>query len=160
MADLQSVVGSGLNKVQEGLETGKKKIETAKEINQMKKDLQQLQAEKALQLTRIGQRIHYMYRRKEFKDEEVQEIAENMKAVDKKIWNLHKQIAEFEREVDSLACASCGANVSMEDKFCAGCGIPVEKPKLEVTVGNCSCCGTPVNESYKYCTACGQLLSE
>ncbi len=158
MADFQSVVGSGLNKVQEGLETGKKKLETAKETNQMKKDLQQLQVEKALQITRIGQRAHFLYRCKNFEDDVVKETAQKMEELDKKIWDLQKQIAAMEVEVGSLNCAKCGAGVGSEDKFCAGCGAVVEKPKPDEPVGDCTCCGTPVNENYNFCTACGQML--
>lgn len=52
----------------------------------------------------------------------------------------------------TIKCASCGAEVNANAKFCSECGAKVEKNKF------CSNCGKQVKANAKFCTECGNKL--
>ncbi|MDW7652116.1 MAG: zinc ribbon domain-containing protein [Bacillota bacterium] len=158
MVDMQSVVGSGLNKVQEGLQTGKKKIDVVRELSQLKKEVKQLQVEKALQLTKVGEQAYHLCCRQELSDSVIQEIADKLFVLDRKIWQTQKQIAEVERENNAVACSNCGEKVGAEDKFCGGCGTQVNRQVQETAGVECGRCSVLIEENCKFCPACGVQL--
>ncbi|MBJ3788648.1 zinc ribbon domain-containing protein, partial [Bacillus sp. OA1] len=55
MSDLQTKLGSGMNKLQEGIEQGKMKLQVAQEIAQLKKGMQVQMQKKAGVLLEVGQ---------------------------------------------------------------------------------------------------------
>ncbi len=56
------------------------------------------------------------------------------------------------KPMDTIKCASCGAEVNSNSKFCSECGAKIEKNKF------CSNCGKQVSANAKFCTECGNKL--
>ena len=57
-------------------------------------------------------------------------------------------------------CASCGAPLAEDAKFCASCGTKVEEPEPEVVEAEvvpptCASCGAPLEDEANFCTQCG-----
>lgn len=58
------------------------------------------------------------------------------------------------------ACASCGAPLTEDAKFCTSCGAKVEEPspevvEAEVVPPTCASCGAPLEDEANFCTQCG-----
>jgi len=54
----------------------------------------------------------------------------------------------------TVACPSCGAQLSADAKFCRECGARIEAP-VEITENVCPECGAAVPEGGKFCGSCG-----
>jgi len=58
LSDLQTKLGNGMNKLQEGIEQGKIKLQVAQEIAQLKKEIQVQLHKKTEVLLEVGQQIY------------------------------------------------------------------------------------------------------
>ena len=59
LSDLQTKLGSGMNKLQEGIEQGKMKLQVAQEIAQLKKGMQVQMQKKAEVLLEVGRKCMF-----------------------------------------------------------------------------------------------------
>ena len=59
LSDLQTKLGSGMNKLQEGIEQGKMKLQVAQEIAQLKKGMQVQMQKKAEVLLEVGSKCMF-----------------------------------------------------------------------------------------------------
>lgn len=58
---------------------------------------------------------------------------------------------------NALKCPQCGAIVDPNNKFCAGCGAPLQQPTVDGVV--CPHCGGVCREGSRFCTHCGQSIT-
>lgn len=68
-------------------------------------------------------------------------------------------------------CPFCGRHIASGDRFCAGCGRPVEEGRRELVARMlseqyeaaedpvCPACGSPVREGDRFCISCGAKLA-
>ncbi|MBO5138191.1 MAG: zinc ribbon domain-containing protein [Bacilli bacterium] len=55
-----------------------------------------------------------------------------------------------------MKCINCGFNNSDSSKFCASCGLKLEKPEYNPNTNTFKCsCGVDVLEGSKFCPRCG-----
>lgn len=60
----------------------------------------------------------------------------------------------------TLACASCGAPIAPNKKFCANCGTPVTSGRAApVAPASCANCGTIIKPGTKFCKNCGAAIT-
>lgn len=53
----------------------------------------------------------------------------------------------------STICPSCGATVAAGNRFCTGCGKPLDVPRF------CGKCGAPMDANAKFCGKCGNTVA-
>ena len=121
MSDLQSKFGSGMNKLQEGIEQGKMKLQVAQEVAQLKKITQEKLQVKAEILLELGQTTYMQLRNDEVRVDVLKSIIEPVQELDVAIYNTRKQIANLQNQGQKGQC-SCGGPLSLNDKFCGQCG--------------------------------------
>lgn len=75
------------------------------------------------------------------------------------------RVAEFEVKAKELKgiriCPSCGADVSVQSKFCTKCGEKMPEIEMPVSANQnmfCTGCGTKVPAGSKFCTTCGKAM--
>jgi RNA polymerase subunit RPABC4/transcription elongation factor Spt4 len=61
--------------------------------------------------------------------------------------------------ISGLACASCGAILQPDQKFCGSCGAPAPAPApvpaTETPTKFCISCGTKIPSNMNFCGSCG-----
>ncbi|MGH1026678.1 zinc ribbon domain-containing protein, partial [Bacillus paranthracis] len=87
MSDLQSKFGSGMNKLQEGIEQGKMKLQVAQEVAQLKKITQEKLQAKTEILLELGQMAYMQLRNDEVRVDVLKNIIEPVQELDVAIYN-------------------------------------------------------------------------
>lgn len=103
-------------------------------------------------------------------------LYEGIAQIDAQRAQIQQQLDQIKAEQEAAAaaahtlrCPSCGAYVSATDRFCSGCGMPVEQivtmqqrvpePPVYASSTPCPVCGAPVQEGDSFCMNCGSRLS-
>ncbi|AZJ23313.1 zinc ribbon domain-containing protein [Bacillus wiedmannii bv. thuringiensis] len=157
MSDLQTKLGSGMNKLQEGIEQGKMKLQVAQEIAQLKKEMQVQMQKKAEVLLEIGQRVYVQLRGNGVDEASLQEMIAPVQEFDVAIYQARKRIVELQKQQGEKATCECGGPLSINDKFCGSCGKP--NPMLAIEhegeTTNCISCNEHIDQKSTYCPVCG-----
>ncbi len=97
MSDLQTKLGSGMNKLQEGIEQGKMKLQVAQEIAQLKRDAS-ANAEKAEVLLEVGQQVYVQLRGSGVNEASLKEMIAPVQEFDVAIYQARKRIVELQKQ--------------------------------------------------------------
>ncbi|CKE56224.1 zinc ribbon domain-containing protein [Bacillus cereus group sp. MYBK77-1] len=161
MSDLQSKFGSGMNKLQEGIEQGKMKLQVAQEVAQLKKITQEKLQAKTEILLELGQMAYMQLRNDEVRVDVLKNIIEPVQELDVAIYNTRKQIANLQNQGQKGQC-SCGGPLSVNDKFCGQCGKENELLLQSKNAENESCtsCGEQIATEATFCPVCGMKQSK
>ncbi|EEL79430.1 hypothetical protein bcere0028_48940 [Bacillus cereus AH1271] len=157
MSDLQTKLGSGMNKLQEGIEQGKMKLQVAQEIAQLKKGMQVQMQRKAEVLLEVGQKVYVQLRGHGVNESSLKEMIAPVQEFDVAIYQARKRIIELQKQQGEKATCECGGPLSMNDKFCGSCG----NPNLMLVVendgetANCISCDEHIDKNSTYCPVCG-----
>ena len=86
---------------------------------------------------------------------------------------LQAQLADLDAAAsadETLVCPNCHSQISAGDRFCSGCGMPVEQIRAQqqasasesqtASPATCPRCGTPIVPGSQFCTNCGYRLDE
>ncbi|HFU4563379.1 TPA: zinc ribbon domain-containing protein [Bacillus cereus] len=162
MSDLQTKLGSGMNKLQEGIEQGKMKLQVAQEIAQLKKGMQVQMQKKAEVLLEVGQQVYVQLRGSGVNEASLKEMIAPVQEFDVAIYQARKRIVELQKQQGEKATCECGGPLSINDKFCGSCGKP--NPMLAVEnegeMVNCISCNEHIDKNSTYCPVCGIKQSE
>jgi len=157
LSDLQTKLGSGMNKLQEGIEQGKMKLQVAQEIAQLKKGMQVQMQRKAEVLLEVGQKVYVQLRGHGVNESSLKEMIAPVQEFDVAIYQARKRIIELQKQQGEKATCECGGPLSMNDKFCGSCGNP--NPMLVVEndgeTANCISCDEHIDKNSTYCPVCG-----
>ncbi|WP_100401601.1 zinc ribbon domain-containing protein [Bacillus sp. FJAT-42315] len=158
MSDLQTKLGGGLNKIQDGLQFGKQKIQIVQEVSQLKKLIQESNLERNELLIQLGEEVYKKIRMKELSNENWSTKVAALSIVDLKIYQAQQAITEINKaSVQQNACPNCQNPITSEDKFCGSCGTKVEqeKPVDNIETVDCTICEEQIPISSKFCPCCG-----
>ncbi|MDM5435866.1 zinc ribbon domain-containing protein [Bacillus hominis] len=157
MSDLQTTLGSGMNKLQEGIEQGKQKLQIAQEIAQLKKGIQVQMQKKAGVLLELGQQVYVQLRGNGVNEASLKEMISPIQEFDVAIYQARKRIVELQKQQGEKATCECGGPLSINDRFCGSCGNP--NPMLAVESNseqeNCITCNEYIDKNATYCPVCG-----
>ncbi|CAM4063871.1 hypothetical protein BAMA_01100 [Bacillus manliponensis] len=162
MSDLQTKLGNGMNKLQEGIEQGKIKLQTAQEIAQLKKEINSQLQQKAEILLELGQRTYVQLRNGSLREEELKQLIVPVQNIDISIYNAYDNIANLQQEQHKKGTCTCGGTLAATDKFCGQCGqkntMLVEQRKVETV--SCLSCEVSIAKESMFCPACGMKQSK
>ena len=96
LSDLQTKLGSGMNKLQEGIEQGKMKLQVAQEIAQLKKGMQVQMQKKAEVLLEVGQQVYVQLRGSGVNEASLKEMIAPVQEFDVAIYQARKRIVELQ----------------------------------------------------------------
>ncbi|MEI4620728.1 zinc ribbon domain-containing protein [Bacillus pfraonensis] len=157
MSDLQTKLGSGMNKLQEGIEQGKMKLQVAQEIAQLKKEIQVQLQKKTEVLLDLGQKVYVQLRDSGVNEAELKQLVTPIQVFDVAIYQARKRIVELQKQQGEKATCECGGSLSINDKFCGSCGKP--NPMLAVESSEekvaCVACNEHIAKNAIYCPVCG-----
>ncbi|HEK9101234.1 TPA: zinc ribbon domain-containing protein [Bacillus pseudomycoides] len=157
MSDLQTKLGSGMNKLQEGIEQGKMKLQVAQEIAQLKKEIQVQLQKKTEVLLDLGQKVYVQLRDSGVNEAELKQLVTPIQVFDVAIYQARKRIVELQKQQGEKATCECGGSLSINDKFCGSCGKP--NPMLAVESSEekvaCVACNEHIAKNSIYCPVCG-----
>lgn len=162
LSDLQTKLGSGMNKLQEGIEQGKMKLQVVQEIAQLKKEVQDQLHKKTEILLELGQQVYVQLRGNGVKEEQLQQLVIPVQHYDIAIYQARKRIAELQRQQGDKGTCECGGSLSLTDKFCGTCGKPNSMMIVEkhVETAACSSCNEQIAKSTIFCPVCGMKRGE
>ncbi|WP_110928702.1 zinc ribbon domain-containing protein [Bacillus massiliglaciei] len=161
MSELQEKIGSGLNKIQDSLQSNKQKLQNAQTASQYKRIIQEEGAKRHDILLQLGEEVYKKLRRNEIQSEEMSGKVTSLIELDKKLYKAQQAVAELQAQSDArFSCGSCGAPITPDDKFCGGCGSKVELPKQEETTEQTACpaCEEKISVNAAYCSCCGSKM--
>ncbi|MEH7386558.1 zinc ribbon domain-containing protein [Bacillus sp. JJ1521] len=160
MSNLQSKLGEGLSKFQDGIEQGKQKLQVVQEISRLKKEINEASTKKSMVLLEVGQATYQKIRNGEITDPELVELTVKLVGFDHHIYQANKKVAELNsRSADSnsIICSICQTPNSVDAKFCGGCGAKVEVATKVVLSGEETCviCEEAMPVDANFCPCCG-----
>ncbi|WP_459501884.1 zinc ribbon domain-containing protein [Bacillus sp. C1] len=157
MSDLQTKLGSGMNKLQEGIEQGKMKLQVAQEIAQLKKEIQVQIQKKTEVLVELGQKVYVQLRDTGVQEAELQSLITPIQDFDVAIYQARKRIVELQKQQGEKAICECGGALSISDKFCGSCGKPNPMLRVESSVEKIAClsCNEHITKDSIFCPVCG-----
>lgn len=158
MSDLQTKFGGGLNKIQGSLQQGKQKLITVQEISTTKKSLQEMGDQRANVMIKLGEETYKLIRNGIINNTTLNPIIQSIPEMDIKIFQFQQALDHLnKKEQENSACTACGTHVTTDDKFCGGCGAPVELQPDPHTdeEKECTACSMPVPVTADYCGCCG-----
>ncbi|MDM5157310.1 zinc ribbon domain-containing protein [Bacillus sp. DX1.1] len=157
MSDLQTKLGSGMNKLQEGIEQGKMKLQIAQEIAQLNKEIQVQLHKKTEVLLELGQRVYVQLRDTGVKEEPLKKLVAPIQHFDVAIYQARKRIVELQKQQGEKATCECGGSLSISDKFCGTCGKPNPMLAVESSVEKVACvsCNEHIAKNSIFCPVCG-----
>lgn len=157
LSDLQTKLGSGMNKLQEGIEQGKMKLQIAQEIAQLKKEANNQLQQKAEILLELGKRTYVQLRNGNVREEELQQLILPVQNIDVSVYKAYQKIADLQKEQGVKGTCICGNTLTSADKFCGQCGqkntMLIEKQEVETVL--CSSCEVSIAKESTFCPACG-----
>lgn len=160
MSDVQSKLGEGLSKFQEGIDQRKQKLKTSQDVSKLKKQVQETSLKKSKLLINLGQTTYQLIREGKINDPQLVELSQSMVGFDNVIYQSYKKIAELtEGEQRAYSC-ECGAPVQPTDKFCESCGkkVTIAEPKELETI-QCPACEEEIAKDANFCGSCGKKLA-
>ncbi|MEH6942734.1 double zinc ribbon domain-containing protein [Bacillus sp. JJ722] len=161
MSDLQSKLGGGINRIQDSLQQGKQKLQTAQEVSQLNKLLQGKLDERGLAIFKLGEEVYKKIRKQEFQDQELAAITEQLERYDHEIYSIQAKLSELSNNNgDGQVCPSCQVTINHTDKFCGGCGAPVNNKTTDKETDTVPCqkCEVSVPTTASYCGCCGSKM--
>lgn len=162
LSDLQTKLGSGMNKLQEGFEQGKMKLQAAQEIAQLKKEIQVQLQKKTEVLLDLGQKVYVQLRDTGVKEEELKQLVVPIQHFDVAIYQARKRIVELQKQQGDKMTCECGGPLAFNDKFCGTCGKPNPMLVVESDVDTtaCSSCHEDIATNSIFCPVCGMKQGE
>ncbi|WP_165998108.1 zinc ribbon domain-containing protein [Bacillus sp. Cs-700] len=156
MSDLQTKIGGGLSKLQDGLNQGKTKLQTAQEVSQLKKHASDAASNRTKIITQLGELTYRLIRRGEVEHNELNEQAERLHSYDLELYQANHALSQLQKESTGHVC-DCGATLQEEDTFCGSCGNKVQmaEPPLTLATQPCEKCKEEIPESAQFCGCCG-----
>lgn len=157
LSDLQTKLGSGMNKLQEGIEQGKMKLQVVQEIAQLKKEVQDQLHKKTEILLELGQQTYVQLRGSGVKEEQLQQLVAPIQHFDIAVYQARKRIAELQKQQGEKGTCECGSSLSLTDKFCGTCGKPNSMMIVEKHIETVACasCNEQIAKSAIFCPVCG-----
>ena len=157
LSDLQTKLGSGMNKLQEGIEQGKMKLQVAQEKEKKKKEVQVQLHKKTEVLLELGQQVYVQMRDTGVKEESLQQLVAPIREFDVLIYQARKRIVELQKQQGEKATCECGGSLSIGDKFCGTCGKQNPMLSVESNVEKVTCvsCNEHIATNSIYCPVCG-----
>ena len=110
-------------------------------------------------LIEIAILIYEKIRKGEITHLELCEVYKPITEFDFTIYSNKKKIQEMTSPVTGCTC-KCGAKLSVDDKFCNGCGKKIEVEIEEIECMNCSNCEMEIPNDSRFCPACGYKLEK
>ena len=159
MPNIQEKFHRGLSSVQRGIQEGKEKIQTSQEIISLKLNVSKEESKRAKLITSIGEIAYLKIRKGEIDSTEFNHLLEELKEVDKYIYNTLKIIEEKTKQ-DERAICECGNELGATDKFCIECGkqVGVEEKEEDIDYMMCSNCEESIPSTSNFCSCCGHNL--
>ncbi|WP_347548719.1 zinc ribbon domain-containing protein [Pseudalkalibacillus hwajinpoensis] len=157
MSDLQTKIGGGLSKLQDGLQQGKNKLQTAQEVSQLKKTASDAATNRSKIINQLGELAYRLVRKGEVQHSELNEQAQRVQQYDLELYQANKALEMQLRKESSGQACECGATVSDEDSFCGSCGSKVQTSEAptSVPIRSCSLCQEDVPQAALFCGCCG-----
>ncbi|MCL6573712.1 MAG: zinc ribbon domain-containing protein [Bacillus sp. (in: Bacteria)] len=159
MPELQDKIGSGLIKIQDGIETGKKKLESSRKVYSLNKELGEAGEAKGKLYFKMGQQAYNLLRTGNIQDDLLKNLGNEMMELDKKIWQLTEELSQFSMKTVEKSCPKCGQKITGDGKFCSFCGNMMEDQLQKEEVGQpCVQCNTAVPVQAQFCPCCGRAI--
>ncbi len=157
LSDLQTKLGNGMNKLQEGIEQGKIKLQVAQGIAQLKKEIQVQLHKKTEVLLELGQQVYVQIRDTGVKEEVLKQLVAPIQEFDVLIYQAQKRIVELQKQQGEKVTCECGGSLSIGDKFCGTCGKPNPMLFVESNVEKVTCvsCNEHIAKGSIFCPVCG-----
>ncbi|MFB5284754.1 MULTISPECIES: zinc ribbon domain-containing protein [Peribacillus] len=158
MNDLHEKLGSGLNKIQDSLQTNKQKFQNAQGINQHKRIIQEASLKRNEILLQLGEELYKKLRCNEIQSDELSNKVASLIDLDRSIFKAQQAITELNAySTADHSCTSCGATITSDDKFCGSCGTKVELPEQAVVTETvpCQICEEQISVHAVFCNCCG-----
>ncbi|MFJ8245984.1 zinc ribbon domain-containing protein [Peribacillus asahii] len=163
MNDLHEKLGSGLNKIQDSLQTNKQKFQNAQGVNQHKKIIQEASLKRNEILLQLGEELYKKLRSNEIQSDKLSSKVASLIDLDRSIFQSQQAIAELTtHSTMDHSCTACGSTVTSDDKFCGSCGAKVELPKREILTETATCptCEEHIPVHAMFCNCCGTKVAK
>ncbi|CEI73353.1 zinc ribbon domain-containing protein [Romboutsia hominis] len=157
MNNVQDKIDSGMSRIQDSIDQNKNKIDEKMTISKYNKIIDEVENKRRILLEEIGILVYEKIRQGEITNLEIREACKPLIGFDYTIYDNKKKIQEINNKKNGLTC-DCGARISLEDKFCGGCGTKVEIPDDNTEYIECSSCETIVPENSNFCPCCGYKI--
>ena len=95
MNELHEKLGSGINKIQESLQTNKQKIQNAQDVNQYKRIIQEASLKRNEILLQLGEELYKKLRSKEIESDELSKKMPSLIELDYSIFKAQQAIAQL-----------------------------------------------------------------
>ncbi|WLR61368.1 zinc ribbon domain-containing protein [Guptibacillus hwajinpoensis] len=157
MSDLQTKIGGGLSKLQDGLQHGKNKLQTAQEVSQLKKNASDAATNRSKIISQLGELTYRLIRKGEIQQPELNEQAERLLQYDLELYQANRALeSQLQKEPGGDVC-ECGAAVNEEDTFCGSCGnrVQLTEAPIPVPTVQCTTCKEEIPETASFCGCCG-----
>ncbi len=156
MSDLQTKIGGGISKIQDGLQQGKNKLQTAQEVSQLRKTASDAATNRAKIIKQLGEMAYRLVRKGEVQHTELNEQAERVIQYDLELYHANRELEIQLRKESSGQTCECGAAISEEDTFCGSCGNKVQVPETpSLPTIPCAKCQEDIPEGAQFCGCCG-----
>lgn len=154
MSNFEETIGSGLSKIQDGLDKGKNKVGLMKEISRLNKIIEDANVKKTEVLIELGISAYKKIREELIVDSELVEKSQSIMGFDYIIYNNKRKIENLKIENEGFKC-SCGNTLNYQDKFCGGCGKKVEIKSEDIECITCINCEAEIVSGSTFCPCCG-----
>ncbi|MGA9288414.1 MAG: zinc ribbon domain-containing protein [Anaerobacillus sp.] len=156
MSDLQTKIGGGLSRIQDGLQQGKNKLQTAQEVSQLRKTASDAATNREKIIKQLGELAYRLVRKGDVQHTELNEQAERVIQYDIELYHANRDLEiQLRKESNGQTC-ECGATVSEEDTFCGSCGNKVDVHESpSVATNTCIKCQESIPEVAQFCGCCG-----
>ncbi|WP_041701845.1 zinc ribbon domain-containing protein [Gottschalkia acidurici] len=160
MENLQGTFQKGLSSVQKGLQEGKEKFQNSQEIISLKMKISEKESRRAKLVSLVGEIAYMKIRKGEIDSTDFSGLLDEIKEVDKYIYNNLKIIEEKIRDKTNTTACKCGNMLMNSDKFCGACGASVEVKNEEDIIDyiSCSKCEEVIPASSEFCSCCGYSI--
>ncbi|MCA0172854.1 zinc ribbon domain-containing protein [Bacillus sp. RAR_GA_16] len=156
MSDLQTKIGGGLSKLQDGLQQGKTKLQTAQEVSQLRKHASDAASNRMKVINQLGELTYRLLRKGEIQHSELNEQMERLLPYDLELYQANRSLSQMKKESSDHVC-ECGAPIQEEDTFCGSCGskVLIVEPPEALATQPCDRCKEEVPETARFCGCCG-----
>ena len=134
-------------------------MENKVSISSCNKIINEAESKRKELLLEIAILVYEKIRKGEIVDLELCEACKPITGLDYTIYSNKKKIQEMTSPITGCTC-KCGAKLSVDDKFCNGCGKKIEVEIEEIECMNCYNCKMEIPNDSRFCPACGYKLKE